>query len=91
MNYRCRYGEIDIIAKDLKEQCISFVEVKYRSNTNYGMPYEAVDLHKQHKIIMVSRCYIKEKNLSYNENYRYDVISIYRNKLTLIKNAFGGF
>lgn len=75
----------------MKEGYISFIEVKYRSDTSFGMPYEAVDPHKQQKIIMVSRNYIKEKRLSYNNKYRYDVVSICGNKLTLIKNAFGGF
>lgn len=70
---------------------ISFVEVKYRTNNRYGMPYEAVNLKKQNKIIKVSKNYIKDKGLSYNLKYRYDVISIYNKEILLIKNAFGGF
>lgn len=90
-NYRCKYGEIDIIARDLEEGYIAFVEVKYRSNTDFGMPYEAVDIRKQNKIIKVSKKYIEDKKLKFYDKYRYDVVSIYNNQFDLIKNAFGGF
>ena len=44
-NFRCRQGEIDIIAKDKDE--IVFIEVKTRKNANYGSPVDAVDKRKQ--------------------------------------------
>ena len=40
-NYRCRFGEIDIIAKD--GSYLVFCEVKYRSCKGKGSPLEAVD------------------------------------------------
>ena len=40
-NFRCRMGEIDIIARDGK--CLVFCEVKYRSGPGSGHPAEAVD------------------------------------------------
>lgn len=39
-NYRCRAGEIDLIAKD--HDFLVFVEVKYRENASMGTPLEAV-------------------------------------------------
>ena len=48
-NFRCRIGEIDIIAE--KDGIIIFVEVKLRTSTEKGMPCEAVDIKKQKKII----------------------------------------
>lgn len=89
-NYRCRYGEIDIVAKDLTDGYISFVEVKYRSSNLYGMPYEAVNLKKQKRIINTSNIYIKEHHMSPYGKYRYDVVSIEKDKIEYIKNAFGG-
>ena len=47
-NYRCRFGEIDIIAKD--GICLVFCEVKYRSGREKGSPLEAVDNRKQQRI-----------------------------------------
>ena len=38
-NFRCRIGEIDIIAKD--EKYLVFVEVKYRNSQTFGYPTEA--------------------------------------------------
>ena len=47
-NYRCRRGEIDIIARD--QECLVFCEVKYRSGPGAGDAAEAVDAKKQRKL-----------------------------------------
>ena len=44
-NYRCKLGEIDIIAKD--GLVLVFIEVKTRSGTRYGSPAAAVNIRKQ--------------------------------------------
>ena len=44
-NFRCRQGEIDIIARD--GRYLVFVEVKYRRDGQTGDPLEAVDWAKQ--------------------------------------------
>lgn len=43
-NYRCKRGEIDLVARE--GQYLVFVEVKYRSTNESGLPEEAVDLRK---------------------------------------------
>lgn len=86
MNYRTRIGEIDIIAKDGKY--IVFCEVKYRSNTKYGYPEEAVDYRKQNKIRSVARYYLMEKRYKDNTAIRFDVISILGKEIKHIKDAF---
>ena len=48
-NYRCRQGEVDIIAADASY--IVFVEVKTRQQGALYAPREAVDAAKQHRII----------------------------------------
>jgi len=83
-NYRCIYGEIDIIAKD--NNCIVFIEVKYRKNTNYGYPLEAVNDIKQQKIKKTALYYIAQNNIECN--IRFDAIGILCNNITHIKNAF---
>ena len=55
-NFRCKQGEIDIIAKDGEEYV--FVEVKTRSNLCFGKPREAVDEYKKNHICKTVKYYI---------------------------------
>lgn len=88
-NYRCRLGEIDLIAWN--KEYLVFVEVKYRSNTNKGYPEEAVNRAKQKKIYQVASQYLVYHKFSSNIPCRFDVVSILGTDITLIQNAFGGF
>lgn len=74
-NYRTRYGEIDIIAKDGKE--IIFVEVKAKNTSRFGKPYEMVTAKKKKKLISTSKSYLLDNRLIIEKvNWRIDVISI---------------
>ncbi len=84
-NYRIRYGEIDIVAKD--GLFTVFIEVKYRSKKLYGYPCEAVDKHKQQKIKAVASQYLL-RNENNNLLIRFDVVQIINGKIELIKSAF---
>lgn len=86
-NYRCRIGEIDLIARD--GEYLVFCEVKYRKNCGTGSPLEAVDVRKQKIIWKVAQHYLMTHHLS-NIPCRFDVIGIEQEKLLLIKNAFEG-
>lgn len=90
VNYRCRYGEIDIIAK--QGETLIFVEVKTRSSLKFGMGLEAVNYIKQKKIKKVAMSFINEKKVYFSE-IRFDVIDIFIKKprlfeITHVKNAF---
>ncbi len=87
MNFRCRTGEIDIIAKDGEYLC--FVEVKFRSGTDYGSPFEAVTYKKQQKIIRVAQYYMQVHGYTADTACRFDVVAVEKTKITLLKNAFG--
>ena len=52
-NFRCKYGEIDLIAKD--QNVFLIVEVKMRSTNRQGFACEAVDWRKQRKICRTYR------------------------------------
>lgn len=92
-NYRCRSGEIDIVAKD--GEYIVFCEVKFRSDERKGNPLEAVDSRKQKVIFRCAMHYLSEHRLK-DVSCRFDVIGIEGNdgmkgaKVTHIKNAFTG-
>ncbi|MBI5969953.1 MAG: YraN family protein, partial [Deltaproteobacteria bacterium] len=71
-NYRCRLGEIDIIATD--GDTLVFIEVKTRGGDGFGEGVESVDARKQRRIIAVSEFYMSENNIS-DRAVRYDVVS----------------
>ena len=89
-NYRCRRGEIDIIMLD--DDCIVFVEVRYRKRNTHGTPLETVNHRKQEKLIIAAKHYIQDHHYE-NHLCRFDVIaaqSDYLGELHFdwIKNAF---
>lgn len=86
-NYRCRFGEIDIIAKD--GDCIVFCEVKYRAQAGSGSPFEAVDRKKQKKIYACAMFYLKNRGLD-TVQCRFDVAGIEGTQITYIEDAFTG-
>ena len=91
-NYRNRYGEIDLVARDRRAagRPIVFVEVKYRRNASYGVPQEAVNGRKQRKIISVAWFYLKMHGCGYDTPCRFDVITICGDHSEHIENAFYG-
>lgn len=86
MNYRCRMGEIDLIAKD--GEYLVFVEVKYRKDEQSGNPFEAVHYKKQRMISKVAAYYLMRHGFSTEQPCRFDVVGIVGSEVTLIKNAF---
>lgn len=90
VNYRTKLGEIDIVAKEGRAVC--FIEVKSRSSSAFGLPKEAVDKRKQHKLSRCALVYLKEKHL-YNQSCRFDILSILDNEqnqphFELLRDAF---
>lgn len=88
--YRCRTGEIDIIAK--RRGTIVFVEVKTRHTTTFGRPSEAVNIRKQQKIISTALCYLNQEG-EQGAACRFDIMEILLKGSSIecnhIVNAFG--
>ncbi len=88
-NYRCLFGEIDIVAEE--GETLVFVEVKSRRSEAYGGPLLAVGYRKQKKISRIALHYLSEKYLRHRAA-RFDVVAVmllpagYR--IELIRNAF---
>lgn len=78
-NFRCKIGEIDIIARDKDE--IVFIEVKTRNFLEYGLPSEAIDKYKIKHIYKSAEYYLLIHNLL-DSFVRIDVIEIYLSKKT---------
>lgn len=55
-NYRCRFGEIDLIMRD--RQIIVFAEVRLRKSNAFGGASASVDSHKQRRILAAARHYL---------------------------------
>lgn len=73
-NFRCRLGEIDLIMQDGER--LVFVEVRLRSNRNYGDGFSSVTYTKQKKIIRTARHYLANKTYYANVECRFDVVSV---------------
>lgn len=88
-NYKTKFGEVDIIAKDKDVYC--FVEVKARRSQKFGLPEEAVTKTKQKQIIKAALAFLKNSRLM-ESHLRFDVVSIIYCAdgpiIRLIKDAF---
>ena len=85
-NFRCREGEIDLIARE--EGYLVFIEVRYRKTEAKGHPFETVNTAKQRKICRVSRYYLMKNGISPDIPVRYDVAAVLGDKIEVMKNAF---
>lgn len=84
-NFRCRIGEIDIIAEN--QGYLVFVEVKYRKNNCSGYAAEAVTWKKQQVISRVADYYLRT-HCKKIPACRFDVVAIDGKNVTIYENAF---
>ena len=90
--YSCRFGEIDLIARDGETLC--FIEVKLRSNLRYGLPREYVTVGKQTRLRTTAEYYLSTHDP--DAYCRFDVAEVYTDKartpehtrIEYIENAF---
>lgn len=91
-NFRCRFGEIDLISEEGGFLC--FTEVKLRRSAKYGGAGEFVDFRKQNKLRTTAEYYLVTHPTRLQP--RFDVIEIYAPEgartnspqITRIENAF---
>ncbi|MCL2533988.1 MAG: YraN family protein [Nocardiaceae bacterium] len=72
-NWRCRHGELDLVAVD--GDTVVFVEVKTRSGLGFGSPAEAVTYAKQRRIRMLAQRWLSESERHW-PHVRFDVVSV---------------
>jgi len=88
-NYRCRLGEVDLVAKD--GDVLVFIEIKTRKGRPLGFAKEAVNARKRKQISKVALNYMKTNNCC-DVSARFDVVAVSMGsgppQIEVIKNAF---
>jgi putative endonuclease len=74
-NYRCKAGEIDLIMAD--GEVLVFVEIRSRSDSQFGSPIETVTATKQRRIIRAARHYLQSHFRTAEPPCRFDVIGVH--------------
>jgi len=72
-NYRCRLGEIDLIAED--KESVVFVEVKSRKDASFAQAREFVTPSKQRKLTSTAQLWLAQNPTE--KQPRFDVIEVY--------------
>jgi len=87
-NFRCRQGEIDIIAED-GDGVLCFVEVKARSSDAYGRPEEVVNSYKQKRLTAAAYIYLEKYKVK-ERDMRFDIVAVDlgTGSTGILKNAF---
>ena len=93
-NYLTKFGEIDLIMleKDIINDTLVFVEVRYRKNSNYGDSVASVNFSKQQKIIKTSQIFLQQNPKYQDSICRFDIVGMQNSlksaDINWIKNAF---
>ena len=87
-NWRCRTGEIDLVARRARE--LVFCEVKTRSGDRYGRPFEAVGRAKQLRIRRLAAEWLRSRRPVGGAAYdvRFDVASVVAGRVEIVEGAF---
>jgi len=72
-NYCSKFGEIDLIARDKDE--LIFIEVKARSNDDFGLPEQEFNARKKKRLRRVIQSYLWEKKAT-DDQWRVDLITV---------------
>jgi putative endonuclease len=86
-NYRCRYGEIDLIARDGKT--LVFVEVRMRTSNAFGGAAASITAAKRGKLLRTARHYLAGN--THPPACRFDALLLTgpEHAVDWLKNAFG--
>ncbi len=74
-NWRCRYGELDVIAADMAARTVVFVEVKTRTSDRFGGLAQAVTADKVRRLRRLAALWLAQQDASWAA-VRIDVIGV---------------
>lgn len=87
--FRTRCGELDIVARD--GGVLVFVEVKARSSSSFGTPFESVTWKKRRRLCQMAIAYLFVKRLA-GVACRFDVVAVFERQgiqtVELVRGAF---
>jgi putative endonuclease len=86
-NWRCRHGEIDLIAEE--RGAVVFAEVRLRRDTRFGGPSESITAAKRARLLAAARVYLAKRPAA---PCRFDVLLLDRldgTRIEWIRDAFG--
>lgn len=89
-NYRCRFGEIDLIMQD--GAALVFVEVRMRAGAFFGGAASSITVLKQKKIVRTARHYLA--SVRTEPSCRFDAVLLSGREggqIEWVKDAFGEF
>ena len=86
-NFRCKLGELDIVARDGDGDVLVFVEVRSRADDEHGSAVEMIRTTKQRRVVRVARYYLATVEPVF-EQCRFDVVAVTAGEAILIKDAF---
>jgi putative endonuclease len=73
-NYRCRYGELDLVMQD--KSCLVIVEVRYRNSYRFGGPLGSVTRNKQKRICLAAASLLQKNPQLQHYALRFDVVAL---------------
>ena len=88
-NYRCQYGEIDLIVRDGPILC--FVEVRARRGTAFGAAIATIGALKRRRILASAAHYLANEYSGPRCACRFDVVTVQGNDSPLIELWRGAF
>jgi putative endonuclease len=92
-NYRCRSGEIDIVAR--QGEALVFIEVRTKTNVSFGLPEESISFTKRQHLEASAESYLQE-NSQDPPSWRIDLVAVELDadnrlkRIEQIQNAFEG-
>ncbi|WP_305733476.1 YraN family protein [Trichlorobacter ammonificans] len=91
-NFRCKGGEVDIVARAPGSGCLVFAEVKARRGVQFGLPQQAVTPFKQRQLSKAALTWLAQ-NRQQGRDARFDVVAVLlspdgNHRVEQIENAF---
>jgi putative endonuclease len=84
-NYRCKLGELDIVARD--GGVLVFVEVRSRRSAEFGSALDAVSWRKRQQVTRVAMQYLAYRKPRF-DSARFDVVAITGDELVHVRDAW---